>query len=180
MSRKLKLNVFRSDPLRTTQPAANQSAQDGPRCNHANVEATQDAGVETTGATRTVLRRELVRPKTGEGAFLPLINYRTPEEAAKARRMPMPPNLETYAAALTRDEIDDETVVEWSPFRIPDIDKGLDRRYDRRPQDSKAHGKRTPSLPLARFVLPLLHAGPRPIPQVSPNYDFYFLTSGGI
>jgi hypothetical protein len=53
---------------------------------------------------------------------LPLIN-RTPEEAAKARRMPMPPNLETYAATLTRDEIN-ETVLEWSPFRIPDINRG--------------------------------------------------------
>jgi hypothetical protein len=58
-------------------------------------------------------------PRRGEGAFSPLINYRKPEEAAKARRMPMPPNLETYAAAMTRDKIDDETVVEWSPFRIP-------------------------------------------------------------
>jgi hypothetical protein len=54
---------------------------------------------------------------------LQVIN-RTPVEAAKARRRPMPPNLETYAAALTRDEIDDDTVVEWSPFRIPDIHRG--------------------------------------------------------
>jgi hypothetical protein len=49
---------------------------------------------------------------------------RTPEEAAKARRRPMPPNLETYAAALTRDKIDDDMVVEWSPFWIPDIHRG--------------------------------------------------------
>jgi hypothetical protein len=49
---------------------------------------------------------------------------RTPEQAAKAKRRPVPPNLETYAAALTRDEIDEATVVEWLPFRIPDIDRG--------------------------------------------------------
>jgi hypothetical protein len=41
-------------------------------------------------------------PRRGEGAFSQVVN-RTPEEAAKARRRPMPPNLETYAAALTRD-----------------------------------------------------------------------------
>jgi hypothetical protein len=61
-------------------------------------------------------------PSRGEGAFLPVIN-RTPEEADKARRMPMPPNLETYAAALTTDEIDDDTVSEWLLFRIPDINR---------------------------------------------------------
>jgi hypothetical protein len=61
--------------------------------------------------------------RPGEGAFLQVLN-RTPEEAAKARRRPMPPNLKTYAAARTRDEIDDDTVVEWSMFRIPDINRG--------------------------------------------------------
>jgi hypothetical protein len=43
--------------------------------------------------------------RPGEGAFSQVLN-RTPEEAAKAKRRLMPPNLETYAAALTRDEID--------------------------------------------------------------------------
>jgi hypothetical protein len=50
-------------------------------------------------------------PRPREGTFSQVIN-RTPEEAAKARRRPMPPNLETYAVAFTRDKIDDDTVVE--------------------------------------------------------------------
>jgi hypothetical protein len=45
----------------------------------------------------------------GEGAFDPVIN-RTPAQAAAARLMPKPPNLETYAAALSRDQMD-KTVV---------------------------------------------------------------------
>jgi hypothetical protein len=50
--------------------------------------------------------------RPGEGAFSQVLN-KTPEQVAKAKRRPMPPNLETYAAALTRDEIDESTVVEW-------------------------------------------------------------------
>jgi hypothetical protein len=61
--------------------------------------------------------------RPGEGAFLQVLN-RMPEQAAKAKRRPMPPYLETYAVALTRDEIDESTVVEWLPFRILDIDRG--------------------------------------------------------
>jgi hypothetical protein len=49
---------------------------------------------------------------------------RTPEQAARARANPLPPYLETYAAALTRDEIDNTIVVEWSPFVVPDIERG--------------------------------------------------------
>jgi hypothetical protein len=61
--------------------------------------------------------------RPGEGAFSPVVN-RTQEQATAARRNPRPPNLETYAAALTRDEIDLSTVLEWSPFMIKDIDRG--------------------------------------------------------
>jgi hypothetical protein len=53
--------------------------------------------------------------RPGEGAFSQVLN-RMPEQAAKAKKRPMPPNLETYAAALTRDKIDESTVVEWSPL----------------------------------------------------------------
>jgi hypothetical protein len=49
---------------------------------------------------------------------------RTPEQAARARANPLPPNLETNAAALTRDEIDDTIVEEWSPFVVPGIKRG--------------------------------------------------------
>jgi hypothetical protein len=61
--------------------------------------------------------------RPGEGAFSPVVN-RTPEEATAARRNPRRPNLETYAAALTRDEIDLSTVLEWSPFMVKDINRG--------------------------------------------------------
>jgi hypothetical protein len=47
--------------------------------------------------------------REGEGAFDPVINQ-TPDQAAAARLMPKPPNLETYAAALSRDEMDKTTV----------------------------------------------------------------------
>jgi hypothetical protein len=102
--------------------------------------------------------------RPGEGAFSQVLN-RTPEQAAKAKRRPMPPNLETYAAALIRDEIDESTVIEWSPFRIPDIERGdwIDAMIA--DQDSKTHGERTPPLPLSGLTLPSLHAGPRPRPQ---------------
>jgi hypothetical protein len=46
---------------------------------------------------------------------------RTPAEAAKARKLPLPLNLESYAAALTRDELDEKNVKEWAPFIVPDI-----------------------------------------------------------
>jgi hypothetical protein len=62
-------------------------------------------------------------PRMGEAPFAPLIN-RTPEEATRARQEPLPPNLETYAAALTRDEIDETIVMEWSPFMVNDTDRG--------------------------------------------------------
>jgi hypothetical protein len=54
----------------------------------------------------------------------PQVVNRTPEQAARARANPLPPNLETYAAALTRDEIDNTIVVEWLPFVLPDIKRG--------------------------------------------------------
>jgi hypothetical protein len=41
--------------------------------------------------------------REGEGAFDPVINQ-TPAQAAAARLMPKPPNLETYVAALSRVE----------------------------------------------------------------------------
>jgi hypothetical protein len=47
----------------------------------------------------------------GEALFAPLINWML-EEATRARQEPLPPNLETYAAALTRDEIDETIVME--------------------------------------------------------------------
>jgi hypothetical protein len=61
--------------------------------------------------------------REGEGAFNPIIN-RTPAQAAAARLMPKPPNLETYAAALTRDEMDENISMEWGPFVTTDIDRG--------------------------------------------------------
>jgi hypothetical protein len=62
--------------------------------------------------------------RRGEAAFSQVVN-RTPEQAARARANPLPPNLETYAAALTRDDTRDESVVvEWSPFVVPDIERG--------------------------------------------------------
>jgi hypothetical protein len=38
--------------------------------------------------------------------------------------MPKPPNLETYAAALTREERDKNILMEWGPFVPSDIDRG--------------------------------------------------------
>jgi hypothetical protein len=61
--------------------------------------------------------------REGEGAFDPVIN-RTPAQAAAARLMPKPPNLETYAAALTRDEMDENIIMEWGSFVPSDIDRG--------------------------------------------------------
>jgi hypothetical protein len=58
--------------------------------------------------------------REGEGAFDPVIN-RTPAQAAAARLMPKPPNLETYAAALSRDEMDKTVVLEYGPFMPIDI-----------------------------------------------------------
>jgi hypothetical protein len=60
--------------------------------------------------------------RQGESAFDPLIN-RTPAQAAAARHMPKPPNLETYAAALLRDEMDKTVVMEYGPFMPTDIDR---------------------------------------------------------
>jgi hypothetical protein len=62
-------------------------------------------------------------PRRVEGLFSPLIN-RTPEQATRARQEPLPPNLETYAAALTRDQIDETLVMEWSPFMVDNTDRG--------------------------------------------------------
>jgi hypothetical protein len=61
--------------------------------------------------------------RPGEGAFDPVVN-RTPAEAAEARKLPLPSNLECYAAALTRDELDKNVVREWAPFIVPDIERG--------------------------------------------------------
>jgi hypothetical protein len=61
--------------------------------------------------------------RPGEGAFNPMVN-RTPAEAAEARKLPLPPNLESYAAALTRDELDENVVKEWAPFIVPHIERG--------------------------------------------------------
>jgi hypothetical protein len=61
--------------------------------------------------------------RKGEGAFNPLVN-RKPAQAARARQEPLPANLETYAAALMRDQIDDNIVLEWSPFQVEDIEIG--------------------------------------------------------
>jgi hypothetical protein len=60
--------------------------------------------------------------REGEGAFDPVIN-RTPAQAAAARLMPKPANLETYAAALTRDEMDESIVMEWGLFIPTDINR---------------------------------------------------------
>jgi hypothetical protein len=38
--------------------------------------------------------------------------------------MPKPSNLETYAAALTRDKMDKNIIMEWGPFFPSDIDRG--------------------------------------------------------
>jgi hypothetical protein len=59
----------------------------------------------------------------GEGAFDPVVN-RTLAEAAEARKLPLPPNLESYAVALTRDELDENVVKKWAPFIVPDIERG--------------------------------------------------------
>jgi hypothetical protein len=61
--------------------------------------------------------------REGEGAFDPVINM-TPAQAAAARLMPKPTNLEMYAAALTRDEMDENIIMEWGPFVPSDIDRG--------------------------------------------------------
>jgi hypothetical protein len=60
--------------------------------------------------------------REGEGAFDPVIN-RTPAQAAAVRLMPKPPNLETYAAALSRDEMDKTVVMEYGTFMPTDIDR---------------------------------------------------------
>jgi hypothetical protein len=49
--------------------------------------------------------------KEGEGTFDSVIN-KTPAQADAARLMPKPPNLETYAAALRRDKMDETVVME--------------------------------------------------------------------
>jgi hypothetical protein len=54
--------------------------------------------------------------------FDPVIN-RTPAKAAAARLMPKPPNLKTYAAALSRDEMDETVVMEYGPFMPTDINR---------------------------------------------------------
>jgi hypothetical protein len=54
--------------------------------------------------------------RPGLGDFLQVLN-RMPEHVAKAKRKPMPPNLDTYAAPLTRDEIDESTSGRLSGFR---------------------------------------------------------------
>jgi hypothetical protein len=54
--------------------------------------------------------------REGEGAFYPVIN-RTPAQAAAAKLMPKPPNLETYAAALLREEMDETVVQEFGLFK---------------------------------------------------------------
>jgi hypothetical protein len=58
-----------------------------------------------------------------EGAFDPGIN-RTQAQAPAARLMPKPPNHETYAASLTRDEMDETIVTEYGLFMPTDIDRG--------------------------------------------------------
>jgi hypothetical protein len=60
--------------------------------------------------------------REGEGAFDPVIN-RTPAQAAAARLMPKPPNLETYAAALSRDQMDKTVVLEYGQFMPTDIQR---------------------------------------------------------
>jgi hypothetical protein len=59
--------------------------------------------------------------RPGEDAFQPVID-RTPEKAEKARTLPPPSNLETYAAAITRVKIDNK-VAPWSPIMIPGVDR---------------------------------------------------------
>jgi hypothetical protein len=61
--------------------------------------------------------------REGEGAFNPIIN-RTAAQAAAARLMPKPPNRKTYAAALTREEINENIIMEWGPLVPTDIDRG--------------------------------------------------------
>jgi hypothetical protein len=71
----------------------------------------------------TFYRPECYVSRPGEGAFEPSLD-RTPEEAKAAMKKPFPPNLETIAAALTRDEIELSVVQEWAPFKLPDIEQG--------------------------------------------------------
>jgi hypothetical protein len=66
--------------------------------------------------------KDWIIEREGKGTFNPVIN-RTPAQAAAARLMPKPPNLETYAAALTRDEMDENIIMEWGPFVPSDIDR---------------------------------------------------------
>jgi hypothetical protein len=61
--------------------------------------------------------------REGRGAFNPVVD-RTPAQAAAARLMPKQPNLKTYAAALTREEVDKNVVTEWGPFLLSDIERG--------------------------------------------------------
>jgi hypothetical protein len=81
----------------------------------------REQGLEASAAAGALLRGQLVRAQAGRGSVLARDQQ---EQETAARRNPRPPNLETLAAALTRDEIDLSTVLEWSPFMIKDIDRG--------------------------------------------------------
>jgi hypothetical protein len=58
----------------------------------------------------------------GEGVFDPIINQ-TPAQAAAARLMPKPPNLETYGATLSREEMDETVLQEFGLFKSTDIQR---------------------------------------------------------
>jgi hypothetical protein len=61
--------------------------------------------------------------KAKERSTRPVIN-RTPAQAAAARLMTKPPNLKIYAAALKRDKMDENIIMEGGPFVPPDINRG--------------------------------------------------------
>jgi hypothetical protein len=61
--------------------------------------------------------------REGEGAFDPIINQTPAQAAAAARLMPKPPNLETYATALSREEMDKTVVLEYGQFMPTDIQR---------------------------------------------------------
>jgi hypothetical protein len=73
---------------------------------HCGNHGTDFQGSASAGA---VLWDQLVSQQAREGAFDPVVN-RTPAEAAEMRKLPLPPNLESYAAALTRDKLDENVI----------------------------------------------------------------------
>jgi hypothetical protein len=70
-------------------------------------------GMEGPSPAGAILRKSVVHRTRRRRHVWPVIN-RTPAQAAAARLMPKPPNLETYAAALSRDEMPKTVILELS------------------------------------------------------------------